>query len=219
MLNGGSQVGTEEKTRRGRPKAVPDGERRRRIVQTAEKLFVRKGYAGTCTSEIASRCRISKQTLYRLFPGKIDLFAAVVEAHRLKMIDLESSHDDLPLDQALARIFMIDMNQDDYELRAGFLRTANLESLHHPQLLAILRHHGGQKALDGLAVWLDRQCSLGRLVIGDTNQAAHMLLDMFTGAVFLDALGGFGWTCREERIAHFRQCIDIFLHGALPDGK
>jgi AcrR family transcriptional regulator len=187
-----------------------------KIVQTAEKLFVRKGYAGTCTHEIAAKCKISKQTLYRLFPGKLDLFVAVVEAHRLKMIDFGDGYDDLPLEQALARMFMIDMDQENYEIRAGFLRTANVESLQHPQLREILRQHGGQKALEDLTAWLDRQCARGRLVLKSTPRAARMLLDSFTGAVFIDALGSFGWTSREERVAHFRQCIDIFLHGALP---
>ncbi|WP_165610818.1 TetR/AcrR family transcriptional regulator [Pseudodesulfovibrio hydrargyri] len=195
---------------------MPDAKRREQIVQAAEKLFVDKGYAGTCTHEIAATCKISKQTLYRLFPGKLDLFVAVVEAHRLKMIDFGDGYDDVPLEQALARMFMIDMDQKDYEIRAGFLRTANMESLQHPQLGEILRQHGGQKALDGLTSWLDRQCGKGRLVIANTSLAARMLLDSFTGAVFLDALGGFSWPGREERTAHFKQCIDIFLHGALP---
>ncbi|MGE4424637.1 MAG: TetR/AcrR family transcriptional regulator [Pseudodesulfovibrio sp.] len=210
-------MGTDVKPRRGRPKAMSDAKRREKIVQTAEKLFVRKGYAGTCTHEIAAQCRISKQTLYRLYPGKLDVFVAVVEAHRMKMIDLGDGYDDLPLNQALARMFMIDMDQQNYEIRAGFLRTANAESLQHPQLREILRHHGGQKALEGLKDWLDRQCRKGRLVISNTTLAARMLLDTFTGAVFLDALGGFSWTDREERIAHFRQCIEIFLNGTLPD--
>lgn len=209
-------MGAGTKAGRGRPKAMSDAERRRQIVLEAEKLFVHKGYAGTCTHEIAANCKISKQTLYRLYPGKLELFAAVVEAHRLKMIDFGDGYDDLPLDQALARMFMIDLNQKDYEIRAGFLRTANVESLQHPQLCELLRQHGGQKALEDLTAWLDRQCDRGRLVIRNTPRAARMLLDTFTGAVFIDALGRFGWTDREERIAHFRQCIDIFLKGTLP---
>jgi len=204
------------KARRGRPKSMPDAKRREQIVSTAEKLFVRKGDSGTCTHEIATKCKISKQTLYRLFPGKLDLFVAVVEAHRLKMIDFGDGYDDLPLDQALARMFMIDMDQESYEIRAGFLRTANMESLQHPQLREILRYHGGQKAVEGLVNWLDRQCRKGRLVLANTSLAARMLLDSFIGSVFLDALGGFTWIDREERIAHFKQCIEIFLYGALP---
>jgi len=206
----------ESRPRRGRPKAMADDERRALIAAEAEKLFVSQGFKGTSTDQIAAACRISKQTLYRLYPGKQELFAAVVESHRVRMIDLGNGYDDLPVDQALARIFMIDLDQRSYELRAGFLRAANIDSVQFPQLREILRIHGGEKNRAELKAWLDRQCQKGRLAIEDTGRAAHMLMDMFTGAVVFDALGGFGWQEREDRVAHFRQCIDIFLHGALP---
>jgi AcrR family transcriptional regulator len=204
----------ETKAKRGRPKTMSDEQRRARIIETAEKLFVQRGYGGTSTGDIATQCKVSKQTLYRLFPGKLEMFAAVVESHRLRMIDLGDGHDDLPLDEALARIFMIDLDQRAYTIRAAFLRTANVESLQHPKLRQILKRHGGGKTRAELKAWLDRQCQNRRLAIHDTHQAAHMLMDMFTGAVIFDALGGFGWTGPEERIAHFRQCIAIFLDGA-----
>ncbi|WP_272701408.1 TetR/AcrR family transcriptional regulator [Desulfovibrio sp. Fe33] len=211
-------MGADAKIRRGRPKAMSDDERRKRIVQTAEKLFVRKGFAGTRTLEIAARCKISKQTMYRLFPTKLDLFAAVVEAHRMKMVDFSDRYDDLPLDQALARMFMIDLDQESYELRAAFLRTINIESVQHPQIRDLLRRQGGRRTRMELKAWLDRQCEKGRLDVESTDSAAHMLMDTLVGAVFFDALGGFGWANREERAAHFRRCIDIFLKGALPGG-
>ncbi|AMK10293.1 MAG: TetR/AcrR family transcriptional regulator [Pseudodesulfovibrio sp.] len=209
----------DEKTkpRRGRPKTMTDEARRAAIVAEAEVLFAAKGFLGTSTGEIAARCRISKQTLYRIFPCKTDLFGAVVDAHRMRIIDLGDGYDDLPLDQALARIFMIELDQRDYELRAAFLRAAHVESFSEPQLKEILRCRGGYKARAELKAWLDRQCANGRLAIADTDRAAHMLLDTFGGSIIFDALGGFGWASREERIAHFRQCIDIFLKGALPD--
>lgn len=205
------------KCRRGRPRTMTDEARRSAIVAEAETLFAAGGFAGTSTGEIAARCRISKQTLYRIFPCKIDLFKAVVDAHRMRLIDLGDGCDDLPLDRALAKIFMIDLDQRAYELRAAFLRAAHVDSIREPELREILRSHGGDKARAELKAWLDRQCRNGRLAIEDTDRGAHMLMDIFAGSVMFDALGGFGWADRKDRIAHFRQCIDIFLKGALPD--
>ncbi|QGY39293.1 TetR family transcriptional regulator [Pseudodesulfovibrio cashew] len=207
------------KGKRGRPKVMPDDQRRALIVAEAEKLFVERGFNGTSTEQIAAHCQISKQTLYRLFPCKIELFAAVVESHRLSMIDLGDGYDDLPLDQALARIFMIGLDQPSYELRAAFLRAAHVESVQHPELREILRSRGGERTRTELAAWLDRQCAKGRLVIDDPDNTAHMLMDMFTGAVIFEAIGGFGWATREERMAHFRVCIDTFLNGTLPGSR
>lgn len=206
----------KKRTRRGRPKTMTDAARRAAIVAEAEALFTAKGFFGTSTDEIAARCRISKQTLYRIFPCKTDLFGAVVEVLSMRMIDLGDGYDDLPLDQALARLFMVELDQHAYEVRAAFLKAAYIDSLQLPQLSEILRNRGGDKARSEVKAWLDRQCAAGRLVLGDTDCAAHMLLDIFAGAVLFDAMGGFTWPGRDERIAHFRQCIDIFLQGALP---
>lgn len=204
------------KGKRGRPKAMSDTERRARIISEAEKLFVENGFNGTSTDLIAARCHISKQTLYRLFPSKLDLFAAVVQTHRLRIVDLGDGYDDLPMDQAIAKIFMVELDQQGYELRAAFLRAVHIESVQHPQLREILRNQGGDRTRNELKLWLDRQCENGRLVIDDTCNAAHMLMDMFGGAVVFEAIGGLGWATREERMTHFRVCIDVFLNGALP---
>ncbi|MFW5490666.1 MAG: TetR/AcrR family transcriptional regulator [Desulfovibrio sp.] len=202
--------------KRGRPRTMSDEQRRVCIVDVAEQLFVRKGYGGTSTGEIAGRCRISKQTLYRIFPGKLQLFIAVVEAHRMRMMDLGNGYDDLPIEEALAKVFMIDLDQKAYQLRAAFLRALNMEAASSPELRRILRLHGGEANRAELTAWLERQCRRRNLVIHDVDSAAHLLMDMFTGSIIWDALGGFGWPSREARIEHFRQCIQIFLHGVLP---
>jgi AcrR family transcriptional regulator len=195
---------------------MPDEQRRAEILATAEEIFVRKGYGGTSTDEIAARCRISKQTLYRLFPGKQDLFVAMAQAHSARMIDLAADYDDLPLDEALAKIFMIELDQRAYEVRATFLRALFTESLQHPEFQDSLKRRAGARTRAELTAWLDRQCRKRGLTIADTASAAHMLMDVFTGSVIFDAVGGFGWSGLAERSAHFRQCIAIVLRGIAP---
>ncbi len=51
---------------------------RGRILQKARGLFFRHGFARVTVDEIAAGLRISKTTLYKLFPGKEDLFAEVM---------------------------------------------------------------------------------------------------------------------------------------------
>ncbi len=60
---------------------VPDRyleERRREILDAAGRAFIEKGYATTTMQEIATACDLAPGTLYRYFPGKADLIAAVV---------------------------------------------------------------------------------------------------------------------------------------------
>ncbi|RLT35949.1 MAG: TetR/AcrR family transcriptional regulator [Chloroflexi bacterium] len=60
---------------------VPDRyleERRQEILAAAGRAFIEKGYAATTMQEIATACDLAPGTLYRYFPGKTDLIAAVV---------------------------------------------------------------------------------------------------------------------------------------------
>jgi AcrR family transcriptional regulator len=54
-------------------------DRRQDVLSTAIGAFAARGYFGTTTVEVAKRAGISQAYLYRLFPDKESLFAAVVE--------------------------------------------------------------------------------------------------------------------------------------------
>lgn len=58
---------------------VARGERRRReIARVAEQVFLRSGFAATTMSAVAAEAGASKETLYRHFGSKEELFAEVV---------------------------------------------------------------------------------------------------------------------------------------------
>ncbi|MGP3533657.1 TetR/AcrR family transcriptional regulator [Microbacterium sp. RD1] len=48
------------------------------ILEAAEGLFLRRGYAATSMVDVAEEAGVSKQTLYSNFAGKRELFAAVI---------------------------------------------------------------------------------------------------------------------------------------------
>ncbi|MDO3702699.1 TetR/AcrR family transcriptional regulator [Micromonospora sp. C28SCA-DRY-2] len=54
-------------------------DRRQEVLSTAIGAFAARGYFGTTTVEVAKAAGISQAYLYRLFPDKESLFAAVVE--------------------------------------------------------------------------------------------------------------------------------------------
>ena len=71
-------AGAPERRSRGRPKTAPDAAHRTEIVAEALRIFRELGYAKLTTDAVAARCQISKTTLYRLFPSKTDLIAAIM---------------------------------------------------------------------------------------------------------------------------------------------
>jgi TetR/AcrR family transcriptional regulator, mexJK operon transcriptional repressor len=54
--------------------------RRQAIIEASTQVFLRHGYLGATTDEVAARASVSKQTVYKLFGDKEHLFAAVIGA-------------------------------------------------------------------------------------------------------------------------------------------
>jgi AcrR family transcriptional regulator len=54
--------------------------KRREISQAAIGEFLAKGYAGTSMDDVAAAARVSKQTVYKHFGSKEELFVAIIEA-------------------------------------------------------------------------------------------------------------------------------------------
>ncbi len=68
------------------PKVVPEykEEARRRIIETALEVFMKKGYRETTMADIADGVGVSKGAIYTYFAGKEDLFVQAAEYSRGK---------------------------------------------------------------------------------------------------------------------------------------
>lgn len=103
-------------TRVGRPSKAAQDAASEKIMAVAMELFAGRGFAGTSMEQVASRCGMGKDTLYRRFPSKVALFEAVVEhAHRRaveRLADMRSAAEEpLPRLKALMQE-MLHMNMD-----------------------------------------------------------------------------------------------------------
>lgn len=199
---------------RGRPKTVNDDARRAEIVKEARATFYELGYGGTTMDLVAARCRISKQTLYKLFPSKTDLFMAIIAEHRASMLALpRDAEEDLPFAEALEQIFMIDMNEEQERERDAFIHLAISESQRFPEIATLLHTHGARQSQRMLADWLAEQQRRGVIEIGDAASGARMLMNMIFGAMISKPGHPSDWSDRETRLRHLRQCIAIFTAG------
>lgn len=64
--------------RPGRPPVLSEKERSKRILDAAEKVFVAEGYGAATMEEVARVARMSKKTIYALFPDKEQLFVTLM---------------------------------------------------------------------------------------------------------------------------------------------
>src|ERR1700693_1748985 len=64
--------------RLGRPPKEQAGDVKARILDAAQRVFLKRGYQSASLDEIAETAPASKPTIYAHFPGKEALFEAVV---------------------------------------------------------------------------------------------------------------------------------------------
>lgn len=194
---------------------MPDEAQRANIVACAGRLLVEKGYGRTTTDDVAALCRISKQTLYRLFPNKAAVFAAVIDAHRQSVLALPGDYDALPLNVALENIFKIDISAQANQERIAVILAIMAEAPKFPELLRIVRRHGVDASQAELAAWLAGEQKRGRIAVDDVNSAASILMDMVFSRIFRPGLG-LSMPTPPELQTHIRRCVAIFLHGVAP---
>ena len=68
-------------TRHARPAGprLPRPARRRQLLGAAQEIFVAQGYHAAAMDDIADRAGVSKPVLYQHFPGKLELYLALLD--------------------------------------------------------------------------------------------------------------------------------------------
>ena len=65
----------------GRPIRMPRSARRKQLLAAAQDVFVANGYHAAAMDDIAERAGVSKPVLYQHFPGKLELYLALLDTH------------------------------------------------------------------------------------------------------------------------------------------
>ena len=72
---------TDESPAYGRGQRLPRSERRAQLLDAALGVFVENGYHQAAMDDIAARAGVSKPVLYQHFPGKLELYLALIDQH------------------------------------------------------------------------------------------------------------------------------------------
>ena len=64
-----------------RPTRLPRSARRKQLLAAAQQIFVAHGYHAAAMDDIAERAGVSKPVLYQHFPGKLELYLALLDEH------------------------------------------------------------------------------------------------------------------------------------------
>ena len=78
---------TATSTTRPRGTRLPRLARRRQLLDAAMEVFVARGYHAAAMDEIAERAGVSKPVLYQHFPGKQELYLALLDESVDKLVE------------------------------------------------------------------------------------------------------------------------------------
>jgi AcrR family transcriptional regulator len=113
-------------------------DKERRILEAAYGVFFRYGYARTTMGDLASAAGLSRPALYLVYPGKAEVFAAVVEWFiESTLAAMRDSLDEAwPLERKLLHVLEFAVAKP-YDTVRSYPDAADLLSLDHAAMPAI----------------------------------------------------------------------------------
>ncbi len=163
----------------GRPRQMPEDERRRALIAASAELFLNKGYRATTMDDVARCAGMSKKTLYQTFSNKAELFDALLGnwfSPCFISIEADGRCPREVLTDILWRLITFVVS----EQQVAVLRLLISETVHSEDIALALDRQGLGRGKGSLEQWLAIQVSLGVLKIDDIQEAANMLF--FTAA-------------------------------------
>jgi TetR/AcrR family transcriptional regulator, mexJK operon transcriptional repressor len=176
-------------TRRSGEDDQPEGRsarKRRAIVEAAAGLFLDHGYQGTSMDEIAAQAAVSKQTVYKNFSDKEQLFSDIVLGAAARADEfiqalprVLAGTDDLRAGlQALARQYLATVMQPRLlQLRRLIISEAG----RFPDLARTYYRRVPERVMDALAAQLGELAGRGLLRVDDPHVAASHLAFLILG--------------------------------------
>ncbi|PNG26159.1 TetR/AcrR family transcriptional regulator [Methylocella silvestris] len=202
---------TDAQCARAQVKIVPRGEKRRdEIAAVAEAVFLDAGYADTTMQIIAARAGASKETLYRHFGCKADLFAEVVRRRSALVAGAEDNLRGAP-QQALLRFslnFLEFLTRPD---SVCLYRVVVAEAPREPELGRIFFDQGPGRLLLRLAAYMKSAAEAGELSCADPTLAARLFLGSVISYYQLSVLTGGRAFGKDDILAHAQGAVSLFM--------
>jgi TetR/AcrR family transcriptional regulator, mexJK operon transcriptional repressor len=194
---------------------VPRGERRRmELVDIAEQMFLERGFADTTMQLIAERAGASKETLYRHFASKEQLFAEIVSRKASEISGPETaimrggSPESVLFELGFGLLRTILTGQ-----ASCLFRTVISEAARTPELGDLFYQRGPGLTVERLATYLERACKRGELRCDDPQTAARLFLGAVVSQYHLRRLVQSSWKPPAEREIerHVEAAVTMFL--------
>lgn len=193
--------------------------KREQILDAARGLFLAHGYAHTSTEAVRRGAGISKETLYRYYRTKEELFADVLRRLTLEHLQqpfqadeaLSPESDRRDVEKVLRRLvgeIAETMMQPDY---LGLLRIVIAESARFPHLGELFRKTVPEQGISSIVEFLKRLGEKGLTAKIDTEAAARMLLGSLLTYALMDGILAGGNEPQAPEPKRIRAIADLFV--------
>src|SRR2546426_9661510 len=192
-------------------------ERQASIIAAAASLFAQKGFNGTTTREIAKTAGISEALLFRYFPTKRALYAAILAA-RSQLSQLMASIEEAADKREDVRVFTLIAS---FRIHRGadpsLLRLLLFSALEGHELSDMFFRNRHRVFYEFLAGYIARRTREGKFRKVDPLLAAQSFVGMIVYHRLLHEIFKVPPHCSpEEAVAGY---VDVFLEGLRRDRK
>lgn len=191
-------------------------ELRDRLLNAATELFLRQGFDGPSMGEIAAHAGASKETFYRHFPTKEDLFRAVITrlADRTAEEFSAALLKEETLEVALTHFgeFLLDRVTEPGAI--AMRRVLAAEKERFPDLRKFVRDQARARVIGPVCRYLEDQVAAGHLRKLDTNVAAGQFFDLVAAEMIMSAtFGNLEKPTKAAMRQRVQEAVSCFLHG------
>jgi TetR/AcrR family transcriptional repressor of mexJK operon len=193
---------------------IPRGEKRREeIAEVAQAVFLKLGFAEATMQVIAASAGASKETLYRHFGSKEELFSEIVRTRAGKVF---SGLDAAPSDGE-PKEFLMQFGTNLLQLLSSddslcFYRLVISEMSRTPEIGRIFFEQGPELVLKQTTARIEAAMQTGHLNCSDPELAAKLFIGSLVGNRHLHALIAQVEPLSDAKIAqHVEEAVAMFL--------
>ncbi|HTZ17349.1 MAG TPA: TetR/AcrR family transcriptional regulator [Dissulfurispiraceae bacterium] len=196
---------------------MPDGHQttKEKILETALKLFSRKGYLGATTKEISAESGVAEVTLFRHFSSKEALFEEVLSTYSFlpALREIMPSVRNKPYEQALTEIASAHL--DILCKRANLIKIMHSEVHIYPEKIRKIYFTYIDEIFRTLAAYFDEMQKKGYLRKFDSFLAARAFFGMFYAYFASAHIFMFNKYNPHDTKCLIREYVGFFVRGTL----
>ncbi len=193
--------------------------RQKQILDAAIKVFSKKGYQGSRTSEIAKEAKVSEGTIFNYYACKKDILIAMIfeiikefikPMFHLSMENTNKANDKSSIEESLHRLMIDRLNlvRKNYPL----IKTILIESIYHEEILEILSKELYPRLINLVNNYVEENIENGNFKNIDKKQISRSIISSTIGYLVLSNVvpDYFSGESDEEEIG---KIVNVILYG------